>query len=53
MLRRTVALVVAVRKALRKRARRAKARRILKLTGSGKWEGALEEMRRDSTARRF
>jgi Arc/MetJ family transcription regulator len=38
----------AVDMALRDFVRRAKARRILKLAGSGIWDGDLGEMRRDS-----
>ncbi len=37
----------AVNMALSDFVRRAKARRILELTGSGLWEGNLAEMRRD------
>jgi Arc/MetJ family transcription regulator len=37
----------AVEKALEDFVRRAKARRILELRGSGVWEGDLAEMRRD------
>ena len=33
--------------ALRELVRRARARRILELRGSGLWEGSLSEMRRD------
>ena len=36
-----------VMRALEDFVRRAKARRILELRGSGAWEGDLEEMRRD------
>ena len=39
----------AVMRALEDFVRRAKARRILELRGSGLWEGELEEMRRDRT----
>ena len=39
----------AVQMALRDFVRRAKARRILELTGSGLWEADLSEMRRDRT----
>jgi len=44
----------AVERALEDFVRRAKARRILELHGSGEWEGELAEMRRDrrSTPRR-
>ena len=38
--------------ALRDFVRRAKARRILELAGSGLWEGDLAEMRRDPPRRR-
>ncbi len=41
----------AVNLALRDFVRRAKARRILELTGSGLWEGSLAEMRRDRRRR--
>jgi len=41
----------AVHMALRDFVRRAKARRILELTGSGLWEGDLGEMRRDRPRR--
>lgn len=34
--------------ALEELVRRARARRILELRGSGAWEGSLSEMRRDS-----
>jgi Arc/MetJ family transcription regulator len=37
----------AVQKALREYVRRAKARQILELRGSGLWEGSLPEMRND------
>ena len=37
----------AVERALEEFVRRAKARRILELRGSGTWEGDLPEMRRD------
>jgi Arc/MetJ family transcription regulator len=37
----------AVMRALEDFVRRAKARRILELRGSGSWEGDLDEMRRD------
>ncbi len=37
----------AVNRALRDYARRAKARQILELAGSGLWEGNLSELRRD------
>ena len=37
----------AVEMALKDFVRRAKARRILELTGSGLWEGNLEQMRED------
>lgn len=42
----------AVMKALEDFIRRAKARRILDLTGCGLWEGDLAEMRRDARRRR-
>lgn len=42
----------AVNMALRDFVRRAKARRILELAGSGLWEGDLAEMRRDRSRRR-
>ena len=42
----------AVERALEDFVRRIKARRILELKGSGKWEGDLGEMRRDSRSRR-
>jgi Arc/MetJ family transcription regulator len=42
----------AVDMALRDYIRRAKARRILELAGSGLWEGDLTDMRRDRTRRR-
>lgn len=42
----------AVNTALRDFIRRAKARRILDLTGSGLWEGDLAGMRRDRPRRR-
>lgn len=38
----------AVMRALEDFVRRAKARRILELRGSGLWEGELEAMRRDA-----
>jgi Arc/MetJ family transcription regulator len=38
--------------ALREFIRRAKARRILELAGSGLWEGDLSEMRRDVRRRK-
>lgn len=38
----------AVMRALEDFVRRAKARRILELRGSGLWEGELETMRRDA-----
>ena len=41
----------AVDMALRDFVRRAKARRILELAGSGLWEGDLGEMRRDRPRR--
>jgi len=41
----------AVDMALRDFVRRAKARRILELAGSGLWEGDLGEMRRDRSRR--
>jgi len=41
----------AVDMALRDFVRRAKARRILELTGTGLWEGDLAEMRRDGSRR--
>lgn len=40
-----------VDQALRDFVRRAKARRILELRGSGLWEGRLPEMRRDAPRR--
>jgi len=40
-----------VMRALEDYVRRAKARRILELRGSGAWEGDLEEMRRDHGSR--
>ena len=40
-----------VMRALEDFVRRAKARRILELRGSGAWEGDLEEMRRDRGSR--
>jgi hypothetical protein len=42
----------AVEIALEDFVRRAKARKILELRGSGLWDGALAEMRRDRPARR-
>jgi hypothetical protein len=42
----------AVERALEEFVRRAKARRILELRGSGLWEGELPELRRDRPARR-
>jgi Arc/MetJ family transcription regulator len=42
----------AVDLALRDFVRRARARRILELAGSGLWEGDLSEMRRDRPQRR-
>jgi Arc/MetJ family transcription regulator len=42
----------AVDLALRDFVRRAKARRILELAGSGLWEGDLADMRRDRPRRR-
>jgi len=42
----------AVDTALRDFVRRAKARRILELAGSGLWEGDLAAMRRDRSRRR-
>lgn len=42
----------AVQKALEDYVRRAKARQILQLVGSGKWEGSLPEMRRDTGLRK-
>ncbi len=41
----------AVHMALHDFVRRAKARRILELTGTGLWEGDLTEMRRDRPRR--
>jgi len=41
----------AVERALEDFVRRAKARRILELRGSGLWDGDLAEMRRDRRAR--
>jgi Arc/MetJ family transcription regulator len=41
----------AVHEALRDYVRRAKARRILELRGSGLWEGRLPQMRRDAPRR--
>jgi Arc/MetJ family transcription regulator len=41
----------AVQQALRDFVRRAKARRILELRGSGLWEGRLADMRRDMPRR--
>ena len=38
--------------ALKDFVRRAQARRILELTGSGLWEGDLSEMRADASGRR-
>ncbi|MFZ5472053.1 MAG: type II toxin-antitoxin system VapB family antitoxin [Myxococcota bacterium] len=40
-----------VERALEEFVRRAKARRILELTGSGLWEGDLRKMRRDAPAK--
>jgi len=40
-----------VMRALEDFVRRAKARRILELRGSGVWEGDLDEMRRDRGSR--
>ncbi len=40
----------AVERALEDFVRRAKARRILELRGSGAWQGELSEMRRDRRA---
>ena len=40
-----------VMRALEDFVRRAKARRILELRGSGAWDGDLEEMRRDHGSR--
>ncbi|MGH0032816.1 MAG: type II toxin-antitoxin system VapB family antitoxin [Myxococcota bacterium] len=42
----------AVMRALEDFVRRAKARQILELRGSGLWEGDLSEMRRDSKRRK-
>jgi len=42
----------AVERALEEFVRRARARRILELRGSGAWEGSLAEMRRDAPTRR-
>jgi Arc/MetJ family transcription regulator len=42
----------AVHKALEDYVRRARARQILELVGSGKWEGSLAEMRRDRGGRK-
>ena len=42
----------AVRRALEEFVRRAKARRILELSGSGLWEGELAAMRKDRPPRR-
>jgi hypothetical protein len=42
----------AVEVALAEFVRRAKARKILELRGSGLWEGELADMRRDSGGRR-
>ena len=42
----------AVQRALKDFVRRAKARRILELAGSGQWEGNLSEMRRDAPVSR-
>jgi len=42
----------AVERALEEFVRRAKARRILELRGSGLWEGDLGTMRRDRAVRR-
>jgi len=42
----------AVDRALRDFVQRAKARRILDLTGSGLWQGNLAEMRHDQPRRR-
>jgi hypothetical protein len=42
----------AVERALEEFVKRAKARRILDLRGSGAWEGQLGEMRRDNAAAR-
>ena len=41
----------AIERALKDFVRRAKARQILTLRGSGAWEGDLSEMRRDSQRR--
>jgi Arc/MetJ family transcription regulator len=41
-----------VERALEDFVRRMKARQILQLRGSGSWEGALSEMRRDPSRRR-
>jgi Arc/MetJ family transcription regulator len=41
----------AVQRALHDFVRRAKARRILELRGSGAWEGDLDEMRSDTPDR--
>ena len=40
-----------VQKALRELVRRAKARQIMELRGSGMWEGKLSEMRADPRSR--
>jgi Arc/MetJ family transcription regulator len=42
----------AVQRALDDYVRRAKARQILELVGSGKWEGSLVDMRGDATRKR-
>lgn len=41
-----------VQRALKELVRRARARQILELRGSGLWEGELEEMRQDRYKRR-
>jgi hypothetical protein len=41
-----------VQRALKELVRRAKAKQILELRGSGLWEGALSEMRADPPPRR-
>lgn len=41
-----------VQRALKELVRRARARQILELRGSGLWEGELEEMRQDRSKRR-
>lgn len=42
----------AVERALREFIRRARARQILELRGSGAWDGELSEMRRDAPTRK-